>query len=728
MLNLDDLTYKIRLDDSEVPRSAAATEAAMAKMAGAVAPAHRQFSELGRSTKLTRNELLTLNYTVNDVIASLASGASPFTILAQQGGQVTQAFGGVGNTFSKLGGLITVGRVAVTGMAAALGTLAFAYVDGARESDAFTKATGRSGNAAGLTEDGFRRLTREVSAATGATVGASREIVSGLIATGQIGGRALGEVAAAATAMAKAYDLSAAEVVKDFSGMSTGVAKWAAEHNKSMNFITAEEYRYIRSLEEQNRVSEAQIFTAQKVREASERVTKNLGWLEQAWDSVKKKAADAWDAMLGGGRAETTADQLARLSKDLSERQARGPLNDLVRGSFEKGNESLRQRINALREKARIEEQSARWTSEAALANQRAIADERAREGRRGDRREIGYAITDPLADQKQRFLRSEIEGRGATEKFLAEMESEATRQRKREEDEYRRRTEQGADFGRQLTEQAASVNASLIADDEARARAMLAIEKASISSRIQAMGLLPEQVAALEGKAALYILARERQLTEELKPEIDRRLALYADFNRYMKQQSDEFRDQFVESGRDAFRTWVETGKISATTITSFIRRKFADMVYDQFLAGIFNDLGRSIFRALTGIGGGGGGDIGITSAGLGLVDMGLGAGRAAGGSTRPWSLQEVNERGAEMLSVRGRDYLMMGSDWGKVTPAGATADRLGGGRQQVIDNSVSIGSVGDGVTRGELNSILRGFGAQQEARFRRLAADGRL
>ncbi|WP_424360254.1 phage tail length tape measure family protein [Methylocystis parvus] len=51
---------------------------------------------------LTRNESLALTYTVNDVVASLSTGASPMTILMQQGGQLTQAFGGVRGTFEKL--------------------------------------------------------------------------------------------------------------------------------------------------------------------------------------------------------------------------------------------------------------------------------------------------------------------------------------------------------------------------------------------------------------------------------------------------------------------------------------------------------------------------------------------------------------------------------------------------------------------------------------------------
>lgn len=717
MLNLDDLTYRIRLDDSDVERTAAATAAQMQRLGGAVSPAQRQFAELNKNTKLTRQEMLALNYTVNDVAASLASGASPFTILLQQGGQVTQAFGGIGATFGKLGAALTIGRIAVAGTAAAVGGLAYAFVQGQLESDAFEKAINRSGNAAGLTETRFRTMSREVAAASGATVGFSRDVLSALISTGQFGPKALSEVGTAAAAMAKAYGMSAEEVVKDFAGMSQGVAKWAAEHNRSMNFITVEQYRYIRALEEQGKVSEAQIETARLVREASERVTKNLGFLERSWNAVKSAASGAWDAMLNVGRAETTSDAIARLQRELDTKVARGPLNDVqgVKDSYQKGVDRLRQEIALLQEKERFERRSAAAQAAAAEKNRKAIDEERKNEGKKKDPRDYFNEAQDRLEERLRQGLDR-----------YADSEDEALeKERKKIDDEYGRRLQQGLDYGQQLTEQAQMTDAQLINDARARGQAILAIEKASITARIEALGLSGEEAARLQGQATEYFLARERQLTEELKPEYQKRLELYQDFNRYMQQASDEFRAEFVDYGRDAFREWVETGKVSANTITSYIRRKFIDLAYDQFLAGIFDQLGKSIFGAITGFLGGGSPGVGITSGNVGLVDLGLGGGRASGGDVRRGSVQQVNEFGAEVLTIKGRDYLMMGSDFGKVTPAGPTSSSTGRSDPS-IDASVTIGSVGSGVSRAEMNATVRSALAQQEMRLRRLWQQG--
>lgn len=46
------------------------------------------------------------------------------------------------------------------------------------------------------------------------------------------------------------------------------------------------------------------------------------------------------------------------------------------------------------------------------------------------------------------------------------------------------------------------------------------------------------------------------------------------------------------------------------------------------------------------------------------------FGGGKAGGGSVGPFSLNPVNERGPELLSVNGNDYLMMGANSGRITP----------------------------------------------------------
>ena len=113
-------------------------------------------------------------------------------------------------------------------------------------------------------------------------------------------------------------------------------------------------------------------------------------------------------------------------------------------------------------------------------------------------------------------------------------------------------------------------------------------------------------------------------------------------------------------------------------------MRQKLLQMAADKLMDQIFGKQGdpaggssggwlSSLFSAFGGSGGGGG-----ESAGS-LMDLFGGAwGYANGGKTAPWSVSRVNERGFEMATVGGNDYLLTGKDSVSITPH----ERLGGGR----------------------------------------------
>lgn len=84
---------------------------------------------VGRSSRLTANDLQNLTFQFNDVVASLGSGMAPLTILLQQGPQITQVFGGVRNTLAAAAAAL--GPVGLAAGAAAVGVAA---VVGAAES------------------------------------------------------------------------------------------------------------------------------------------------------------------------------------------------------------------------------------------------------------------------------------------------------------------------------------------------------------------------------------------------------------------------------------------------------------------------------------------------------------------------------------------------------------------------------------------------------------------
>jgi hypothetical protein len=86
----------------------------------------------------------------------------------------------------------------------------------------------------------------------------------------------------------------------------------------------------------------------------------------------------------------------------------------------------------------------------------------------------------------------------------------------------------------------------------------------------------------------------------------------------------------------------------------------------------------------------------MGYTSAGMvaGLAIADVAGGRASGGPVDAGKLYEVNERGPEMLSTGGRDFLMMGANSGRVlsnpqSMAALGSNTGGGGNVTIINNS---------------------------------------
>ncbi|MCW5705432.1 MAG: phage tail length tape measure family protein, partial [Bradyrhizobium sp.] len=73
-------------------------------------------------TPLTAQQKLILGYQLNDVFTSAVGGMNPLMIAAQQGPQITQVFGGIGNTLAAIPKPLLIGGGAALGVgAAALG-------------------------------------------------------------------------------------------------------------------------------------------------------------------------------------------------------------------------------------------------------------------------------------------------------------------------------------------------------------------------------------------------------------------------------------------------------------------------------------------------------------------------------------------------------------------------------------------------------------------------------
>lgn len=334
LANLNTLAAGINDDGTQKARSALlALQAAQLGVGKEAEAALKKLTALdektgqfGKSAFGARNRLLTLQYTISDVIASAGSGISPLTILLQQGGQVFDAFGGANaqgkggffrNFFGTLAQIITPARLAITATAGAVALLGTAMFKGASQSKAFADAMVLSGNFAGQTESQFTALTRSVAASGLVNVATAREFGQALIATGEVGPKVFAAATEAAARYGQATGKNAKEVADDFAAMGRDVTKWATEHNSRLNFVTAAQLQHIRTLQDQGRAVEAQGEVYALLNRRLAELEPNLGLLDKALLTVSGNWARFWDAAFDVGRTANPVDRIASLRQQL---------------------------------------------------------------------------------------------------------------------------------------------------------------------------------------------------------------------------------------------------------------------------------------------------------------------------------------------------------------------------------------------------------------------------
>lgn len=110
----------------------------------------------------------------------------------------------------------------------------------------------------------------------------------------------------------------------------------------------------------------------------AERIEANLGSVEKAWKSVTAAAKDAWDGMLGVGRAQTTGGKLAALEAELRQRQTTGSASGLSGPGIDQANAKrvaqLQVEIGLLQDIAKEEQKSASRDAERAQSLRAEVA------------------------------------------------------------------------------------------------------------------------------------------------------------------------------------------------------------------------------------------------------------------------------------------------------------------------------------------------------------------
>lgn len=276
---------------------------AVAQNNAAFTQSGKVMTEYGMGVKATSAALRQVPAQFTDIIVSLQGGQAPLTVLLQQGGQLKDVFGGVGNAFKALSSYV-IGLInPFTLLAAAAGAVGYAYYQASAEIDAYNKSLILSGNVTGVTVGQLQAMSKTVSASTGASMGATAEALAQMAGSGKVAQGSLEALTESAIRFEKYAGVAVKDTVKAFSDLAKDPVAASVELNKQFNYLTASVYEQIKALTEQgdklgaSALAQGEYASAQR-RMANE-LESNLGRIEQALNLVYEKANKAWSAVKG---------------------------------------------------------------------------------------------------------------------------------------------------------------------------------------------------------------------------------------------------------------------------------------------------------------------------------------------------------------------------------------------------------------------------------------------
>ncbi|MBK8527860.1 MAG: phage tail length tape measure family protein [Rubrivivax sp.] len=314
-MTTQDIKIRIGLEGAQqVKASAEQAGAALAKIGGA--------GEI--SAKQTAAAFRVLPAQLSDIAVQLQGGTNPLTVLLQQGSQIKDSFGGVGNTLKAFAAAINPVYLAVGAAAAVVGTLVLAYAKGAKEADEYRKAIVLTGNAAGTTVGQLNAMAASIAQGVG-TQAKAAEVLAQLTASAGVSAGNIQLLAEAAIRLEREGGPAVEKTVAAFASLGKEPLQAAIRLNETTGFLTVSVYEQIKALEKQGNTAQAaavaQRAYAQTAIDNARELEGGLGTLQRAWRDVGDAAKSAWDKILNIGRKDTIHDQVAALQRGIDSLQ-----------------------------------------------------------------------------------------------------------------------------------------------------------------------------------------------------------------------------------------------------------------------------------------------------------------------------------------------------------------------------------------------------------------------
>ena len=272
----------------------------------------------GAQFKMNEQQKLQMTYQATDLFTQIASGQSPFIAIIQQGGQLKDSMGGLGNMFKALGSFITPVSVGMTAFAATVGAVAYAIYEADKEFDKFQDSLTLTGNYAGVTAKELVAMSTAVANASNTTIGKATEALETLVASGKFTKTSLESVTNAVLVYAKIAGVDGKVAAEKLMSGLDGTASSAKQLNDKMNFLTLAQYKQIEALDKAGKEQEAAKLAADILTGRMEAQKRILGETEGAWDKATRALSGYWDtfkkALFSG---ESPEDKLEKMNNQI---------------------------------------------------------------------------------------------------------------------------------------------------------------------------------------------------------------------------------------------------------------------------------------------------------------------------------------------------------------------------------------------------------------------------
>ncbi len=303
---------RLRLDTGNLPQASQRAATALAGIGKTGEVSARQAAAAMRQ--------LPAQFT--DIATSLAGGQNPLLVLLQQGGQIKDSFGGIGPALRGIGSAISPLTVGVGAVGAAVAALGLAQNQAAKEAFELQRVVTLNGTAAGLTTERLRLLTRTLDGMAGVTEGRATKALTQIAESSGAATNDLGLLTRAALELERAGGPAVEETAKALERLRREPLAATRELGTQLGYLTPALYDQVRALTEQGRTLEAasvaQRAYASAASQAAGQLEQALPPLQRGWRSLKKTVSEAWDAMVGLGRAPTVLERLEQVNAQLN--------------------------------------------------------------------------------------------------------------------------------------------------------------------------------------------------------------------------------------------------------------------------------------------------------------------------------------------------------------------------------------------------------------------------